>query len=73
MAEETDAARVRVLPPGVPLIVILLGLVLQRFWPLLPGLVLSPLVRYGLGGMIIVGSILGLGRSAVLVEQGHVL
>ena len=65
MPAETDAARVRVLPPGVPLIVVLLGMVLRRFWPLLPGLTLSPLVRYGLGGAIVFGSILGLGYRAV--------
>jgi protein-S-isoprenylcysteine O-methyltransferase Ste14 len=65
MPAETDAARVRVFPPGVPLIVVLLGMVLQRFWPVLPGLSLPPAVRYGLGGLIVLGSILGLGLRAV--------
>ncbi len=60
-----DAARVRVLPPGVPLITILLGQVLQRFRPIAPTLELSPLVRYGLGGAIVLGAVMGLGYRAV--------
>lgn len=64
-ADPRDAARVRVLPPGVPLITILLGQVLQRFWPILPALDLPPLVRYGLGGTIVLGAVLGLGYRAV--------
>ena len=60
-----DAARVRVLPPGVPLITILLGQVLQRFRPIAPTLELSPLVRYGIGGLIVLGAVLGLGFRAV--------
>ncbi|HEX6643670.1 MAG TPA: isoprenylcysteine carboxylmethyltransferase family protein [Gemmatimonadales bacterium] len=65
MPKDTDAARVRVFPPGVPLIVVLLGMVLQRFRPILPDLSLPAAVRYGLGGLIVLGSILGLGFRAV--------
>jgi protein-S-isoprenylcysteine O-methyltransferase Ste14 len=64
-ADPRDAARVRVFPPGVPLVTILLGQVLQRFWPILPTLELTPLVRYGIGGMIVLGAVLGLGSRAV--------
>jgi protein-S-isoprenylcysteine O-methyltransferase Ste14 len=60
-----DAARVRVFPPGVPLITILLGQVLQRFWPIAAWLELTPLVRYGIGGAIVLGSIVGLGFRAI--------
>ena len=60
-----DAARVRVLPPGVPLITILLGQVLRRLWPIAPQLELAPLVRYGVGGLIVLGAVLGLGSRAV--------
>ncbi|HEU4828103.1 MAG TPA: isoprenylcysteine carboxylmethyltransferase family protein [Gemmatimonadales bacterium] len=60
-----DAARVRVLPPGVPLITILLGQVLQRFWPIAPSLELAPLVRYGVGGSVVLGAVLGIGFRAV--------
>ena len=60
-----DAARVRVFPPGVPLVTILLGQVLRRFWPIAPSLELAPLVRYGIGGMLILGAVLGIGFRAV--------
>lgn len=65
-----DAARVRVFPPGVPLITILLGQVLQRFWPIAQSLELSPLVRYGIGGLIVLGSMMGLGFRAVRTMRG---
>jgi protein-S-isoprenylcysteine O-methyltransferase Ste14 len=65
-----DAARVRVLPPGVPLITILLGQVLQRFRPIAPPLELSPLVRYGVGGAIVLGAVMGLGYRAVRTMHG---
>lgn len=60
-----DAARVRILPPGVPLITILLGQVLQRTWPIALVPELAPLVRYGVGGGIVAAAILGLGFRAV--------
>ena len=63
--ETHDAARVRVFPPGVPLVTILLGEVLQRFWPIAQSLELPALVRYGIGGTIVAGAILGLGFRAV--------
>lgn len=64
-SEPRDAARVRILPPGVPLIAILLGQVLQRVRPIAPTLELGPLVRYGLGGAIVAAAIFGLGFRAV--------
>lgn len=63
--DSPDAARVRVFPPGVPLITILLGQVLQRLWPIAESLELAPLVRYGGGGLIVFGSIFGIGLRAV--------
>ena len=65
-----DAARVRVFPPGVPLITILLGQLLQRFRPIAPSLELPPLVRYGLGGAIVLGAVMGLGYRAVRTMRG---
>lgn len=64
-SQPPDAARVRVFPPGVPLITILLGEVLQRLWPIGQSLELPALVRHGLGGVIVLGAILGLGLQAV--------
>lgn len=63
--EPPDAARVRVFPPGVPLITILLGQVLQRIWPIGQSVELPGFVRYGVGGLIVLGAILGLGLRAV--------
>ncbi len=63
--DSPDAARVRVFPPGVPLITILFGQVLQRFWPIGQSVELAGVVRYGLGGLIVLGAIRGLGWRAV--------
>lgn len=60
MSEPRDGAAVRVFPPGVPLLTILLGVGLERVWPLDLGLDLGP-ARYWIGGMIILGALLGLG------------
>ena len=68
--EIRDAARVLIFPPGVPLITILLGQVLQRFWPIARSLELPALVRYGIGGLIVAGSIFGLGLRAVRTMRG---
>ena len=65
-----DAAAVRIFPPAAPLLTILLGIGLQRLWPLAAGFQLPDAVRYGLGGVILVGAILGLGLwSVVLMRQ----
>ena len=70
MTEPRDAAAVRVFPPAVPLIAILLGVALQRLWPLSPGFEPAPLVRYALGGFVVAAAILGLGWWAVRVMRG---
>jgi protein-S-isoprenylcysteine O-methyltransferase Ste14 len=64
-----DAAAVRVFPPGVPLLTILLGLALNRLWPLelRPGLGIP--ARYWLGGTIVVGVFLGLGVYSVFLVR----
>lgn len=64
-SDPPDAARVRVFPPGVPLITILLGQLLQRFWPIAQSLELPRPLRYGLGGLLVLGAMLGLGLRAV--------
>ena len=65
-----DSAAVRIFPPAVPLVTILLGEGLDRLWPLLgeeTGLP-APL-RYGLGGALMIGALLGLGLWSVLVMR----
>jgi protein-S-isoprenylcysteine O-methyltransferase Ste14 len=70
MAEE-DAARVRVFPPGVPLVAILLAVGMNRLWPLDLGVGVSAPLRYWLGGAIVAGAVLGLGLwSVVLFRRG---
>ena len=65
MDETRDAAAVRVFPPAVPLLTILLGLGLDRLWPLPLGV--PPPARYWIGGAIVVAAILGLGLQSVIL------
>lgn len=74
--EGSDAADVRFFPPGVPLLVILLGVSLQWVWPLHPGYMLPSPVRIFVGGAIAIGSFLGLGgwvlqRFAIKPEEEY--
>ena len=65
-----DAAAVRVFPPAVPLLTILTGVAFNRLWPLDPGWAFATPERYWIGGVIVAGSILGLGLwSVVLVRR----
>lgn len=69
MQESRDAAAVRVFPPGVPLLAILLGIGLNRLWPIELRFVPSP-ANYWFGGAIVAGAILGLGwRSVTLLHR----
>jgi protein-S-isoprenylcysteine O-methyltransferase Ste14 len=62
-----DRADVRVLPPAVPLVTVLAGVGLGRLWPIDPGFALAPPVRYWIGGLIVAGSVLGLGLWSVVL------
>lgn len=63
----TDAAAVRVFPPGVPLLTIVGGIGLSRLWPLDLGFVLPAPARYWLGSAIIAAAVLGLGLWSVVL------
>ncbi len=65
MNEPSDAAAVRVFPPAVPLLTILVGVVFNRVSPF--KFKLSALPRYGIGGAIIGVAVLGLGLSSVIL------
>jgi protein-S-isoprenylcysteine O-methyltransferase Ste14 len=67
MRQEGDAAAVRVFPPGVPLLTILLGVGLNRVWPIELGLPVAAPGRYWLGGAIVLGAVLGLGLWSVIL------
>jgi protein-S-isoprenylcysteine O-methyltransferase Ste14 len=62
---ERDAAAVRVFPPAVPLLTVLIGIALERLWPVGIG-VASP-YRYWIGGLIVAGAVLGLGAWSVVL------
>lgn len=65
-----DRAAVRVFPPAVPLIVILLGVALDYLWRLDAVFPAPGAVRHWVGGLIIAGAFLGLGVwSVVLVRR----
>ncbi len=71
MHEQKDAAAVRIFPPGVPLLTILLGAGLNRLWPIELGFAFPTPERYWLGGAIVASAILGLGLwSVVLFRRG---
>jgi protein-S-isoprenylcysteine O-methyltransferase Ste14 len=63
----SDAAEVRFFPPGIPLLAVLLGIGLDRIWPLDLGAWLPAPARYWVGGVIVAGAVLGLGLWSVLL------
>lgn len=69
MEESRDAAAVRVFPPAVPLLTILLGMCLNLLWPLELGFELGAPARYSVGGAIVVAAILGLGFYSVTLVR----
>jgi protein-S-isoprenylcysteine O-methyltransferase Ste14 len=69
MEEARDAAAVRVFPPAVPLLTILIGVGLNRVIPLELGLERSVPARYWIGGAIVTLAILGLGFYSVLLVR----
>ncbi len=65
--ELKDRAKVRLFPPVVLVITILIGVGLQRLWPLDLGVALPAPGRYWAGGVLVVGSLLGLGLWSVIL------
>jgi len=66
-ARDEDRASVRVFPPGVPLLTILVGVGLNRLRPLGFGGFMPVPMRYWVGGLIVAGSVLGLGLWSVVL------
>lgn len=64
---EPDRAKVRFFPPGIPIATILLGVVLQRVWPLTVAFAPPAPIRYWVGGAVIALSVLGLGAWSVVL------
>ncbi len=64
---QKDSAAVRVFPPGVPLVTVLVGVGLNYLWPINLGVALAAPERYWLGGLIVAGSFLGIGVWSALL------
>ena len=71
MVEPNDAAAVPMPPPLIPVVAVLLGVGLNRVWPIDLGFTLPTPERYWLGGVIVLVAFLGLGFwSVVLFRRG---
>lgn len=66
---EKDAAAVRIFPPGVPLVTVIVGSVLEYIWPVDLIFVPDAPYRYWISGAIILVSIFFLGFRAVLMMR----
>ena len=62
-----DRASVRIFPPGVPLLAVLIGAAVNRWWPIAGGFVLPTPGRYWIGGLIVAISFLGLGVWSIVL------
>jgi protein-S-isoprenylcysteine O-methyltransferase Ste14 len=62
-----DGAVVRIFPPGVPLLTIVAGVLLNRWWPIDPGFTLPAPARYWVGGLVVAGAFLVFGVWAVVL------
>jgi protein-S-isoprenylcysteine O-methyltransferase Ste14 len=66
--QQTDHAKVRIFPPGVPLATVLVGVGLNYIWPIdTAGFAVSAPTRYWVGGLIVAGAFLGLGLWSVII------
>jgi len=69
MELQQDAAAVRVFPPGVPVLTILIAVGLDRLGRLELGFELPSPACYWIGGSIVAGAILGLGLYSVILVR----
>jgi protein-S-isoprenylcysteine O-methyltransferase Ste14 len=66
---QKDAANVRFFPPGIPLLIIAVGIALNHYWPFNLANEVPELVRYMLGGAIAASALLGLGAWSVIIMR----
>jgi len=64
---ERDGAAVKVFPPAVPVVTVLLGVALQRLWPLPSEVAFSAPLRHWIGGGVIAAAVIGLGLWSVVL------
>ena len=65
MNEQQDSAAVRVFPPGVPLLTILIGIGFNHLWPM--DVDLPKIWRYSVGGVVVAGAFFCLGFWSVVL------
>jgi protein-S-isoprenylcysteine O-methyltransferase Ste14 len=70
MTDHKDAAAVRVFPPAIPLLTILAGIGMGHVWPIHLPFENLPLIRYWIGGLVVVGAVLCLGLWSVVLMRG---
>jgi protein-S-isoprenylcysteine O-methyltransferase Ste14 len=66
---QKDAAKVRFFPPGIPLLIIAIGIGLNHIWPFNLANEVPKLLRYWLGGAIAGSALLGLGAWSVIIMR----
>jgi protein-S-isoprenylcysteine O-methyltransferase Ste14 len=69
--EDQAVAKVRVFPPGIPLLAVMLSVGMNWLWPLDLGFRIPIPLRYWLGGLIVVVAIIGLGVWSFILFKGH--
>ncbi len=69
MEDNRDAAAVRIFPPVIPALIILLGIGLNYVWPIDLALAISKPLRFWIGGAIVVSAMLGLGAWSILIMR----
>lgn len=67
MEKREDAANVRIFPPAIPLVTVLLGSALHWILPITSGFENTVPERYWIGAFIAIGAFLGLGLWSVLL------
>lgn len=69
MNDNTDSAAVRVFPPAIPVLIIALGVGLDRILPFESQFEITTPFRYWLGGIIVACAMFGLGGWSVLIMR----
>jgi len=69
LEDNRDAAAVRIFPPVIPALIILLGIGLNYVWPIDLALAISKPLRFWIGGAIVVSAMLGLGAWSILIMR----
>jgi len=69
LEDNRDAAAVRIFPPVIPALIILLGIGLNYVWPIDLALAISKPLRFWIGCAIVVSAMLGLGGWSILIMR----